>query len=450
MTRGNGGSTPTARAAGAGSADGPAGAGVAALERLRAVGSHPLTELAAIKERTGLRAMGYFDSYLPEELIMAHGLVPYRVTVSGVDDVRSGEFIQGYACPAARDLLEQALRGDLALLDGVLFTRYCDSLRGVFAVWDSERLSPFVDFVRYPTVVDTPGAVTYLAQELQEVSGRIAEAFDAPLDERRLLDSIAACDRKRGLVAELAARRASRDLPLAGADYLAVLVAATTMLPDEFTATLSTLLEHPPAGEPGDAVPVVLSGTTFDNIALAAAVESTGLYLVGDDLSTGSRWYGVRVGAALATAATTAIASSDTTTATGATAATTGATAARARAEGAEGRAGAGGSTFSDPWEALAYAYLSKPPCSVKEPSSPRADHLVGMVRSSGAEGVLFYLTKYCDSEQVEWPFIRDRLEREGIPVVMVEGDQKGEGSGALNTRLEAFREQFELGGDLA
>lgn len=426
MTRGNGGSASGAHAGAAGSAHGPVGAGAVALERLRAVGSHPLVELAAIKERTGLRAMGYFDSYLPEELIMAHGLIPYRVTVSGVDDVRSGEFIQGYACPAARDLLEQALRGDLGLLDGVLFTRYCDSLRGVFAVWDTERLSPFVDFVRYPTVVDTPGAVTYLARELQEVSDRIAEAFDAPLDERRLLDSIVACDRKRALVAELATLRASRDLPLPGADYLAVLVAATTMLPDEFTATLSTLLEHPPAGEPGGAVPVVLSGTTFDNIALASAVESTGLYLAADDLSTGSRWYGVRVGAFLA------------------------ATAAGAQAGGAETLDEAGGATFADPWEALAYAYLSKPPCSVKEPSSPRADHLVGIVRSSGAEGVLFYLTKYCDSEQVEWPFIRDRLEREGIPVVMVEGDQKGEGSGALSTRLEAFREQFELGGDLA
>ena len=416
-----------ARASARGSAHGSAGAGAAALERLRTVGVDPLSELAAVKERTGLMAVGYFDSYLPEELIMAHGLVPYRVTVSGRDDVRSSEFIQGYACPAARDLLEQALRGDLSLLDGVLFTRYCDSLRGVFAVWDSEKLSPFVDFVRYPTVVDTSTAVGYLARELQEVSVRMAQALDAPLDEQRLLDSIVACDRKRALVAELAARRAARDLPLAGADYLAVLVAATTMLPDEFTATLSTLLEHPPTGEPGDAVPVVLSGTTFDNIALAAAVESAGLYLAADDLSTGSRWYGVRVGASLASIG-------------GAQAAT---------AAGAGGRE-AGVPTYTDPWEALAHAYLSKPPCSVKEPSSPRADHLVGMVRDSGAEGVLFYLTKYCDSEQVEWPFIRDRLEQEGIPVVMVEGDQKGEGSGALSTRLEAFREQFELGGDLS
>ena len=404
--------------------------GAAALERLRAVGSDPLAELAAIKDRTGLMAVGYFDSYLPEELIMAHGLVPYRITVSGREDVRSSEFIQGYACPAARDLLEQALRGDLALLDAVLFTRYCDSLRGVFAVWDSERLSPFVDLVRYPTVVDTPGAVTYLAKELQEVSERMGRALDAPLDERRLLDSIAACDHKRALVAELAARRASRYLPLSGADYLAVLVAATTMLPDDFTATLSTLLEHPPAGEPGDAVPVVLSGTTFDNIALAAAIEAAGLYLAADDLSSGSRWYGVRVGASLV----------------GGAGGATGAGVASSAQAGGEEKSG----MFTDPWEALAHAYLSKPPCSVKEPSWPRADHLVSMVRASGAEGVVFYLTKYCDSEQVEWPFLRDRLEDEGIPVVMVEGDQKGEGSGALSTRLEAFREQFELGGELS
>ena len=71
------------------------------------------------------------------------------------------------------------------------------------------------------------------------------------------------------------------------------------------------------------------------------------------------------------------------------------------------------------------------------------------MVRGSGSEGVVFYLTKYCDSEQAEWPYLRDRLNAEGIPVVMVEGDHMGEGSGALRTRLEAFREQFELGGAL-
>lgn len=382
-----------------------------ALERLRSVGADPLAELADIKRRTGLMAVGYVDSYLPEELIMAHGVIPHRIAVSGRDDVRSHEFIQGYACPAARDLLAQAVRGDLGLLDGVLFTRYCDSLRGVFAVWDSEALSPFVDLVRYPTVVDAPAAVTYLALELQEVSGRMADALGAQLDERRLLDAIAACDRKRALVAELAARRASRELPLSGTDFLAVLIASTTMLPDEFTEAVSSLLEHPPAGEPGDAVPVVLSGTTFDNLALAAGIESAGLYVAADDLSTGSRWYGVRVGS--------------------------------------QSGDGPGTDTADGPWEAIARAYLAKPPCSVKEPSSPRADHLIDMVRGSGSEGVVFYLTKYCDSEQAEWPYLRDRLNAEGIPVVMVEGDHMGEGSGALRTRLEAFREQFELGGAL-
>jgi benzoyl-CoA reductase/2-hydroxyglutaryl-CoA dehydratase subunit BcrC/BadD/HgdB len=382
-----------------------------ALQRLRAVAAEPLAELAAIKERTGLQAVGYFDSYLPEELIMAHGVIPYRVTVSGRDDVRSHEYIQGYACPAARDLLAQALRGDLGLLEGVLFTRYCDSLRGVFAVWDSERLSRYVDFVRYPTVVDAPAAVPYLALELQEVSGRLGEALEVPLDRRRLLEAISACDRKRALVAELAARRASREFPLSGTDFLAVLIASTTMLPDEFTAAVSSLLEHPPSGEPGDAVPVVLSGTTFDNLALAGALESAGLYIAADDLSTGSRWYGVQVAPELGPAVDEQV--------------------------------------LGDPWEAIARAYLSKPPCSVKEPSSPRADHLVDLVRGSDSEGVVFYLTRYCDSEQAEWPYLRDRLTREGIPVVMVEGDHMGEGSGALRTRLEAFREQFELGGAL-
>ena len=123
-------------------AAGGASRGARALERLREVAVAPRAELARLKERTGLQAVGYFDSYLPEELIMAHGLIPHRVTVDGRDDSRSMEHIQGYACPAARNLLDQALRGDLTALDGVLFTRYCDSLRGVFAVWDAAAPQP--------------------------------------------------------------------------------------------------------------------------------------------------------------------------------------------------------------------------------------------------------------------------------------------------------------------
>jgi benzoyl-CoA reductase/2-hydroxyglutaryl-CoA dehydratase subunit BcrC/BadD/HgdB len=348
---------------------------------------------------------------------MAHGLIPYRVAVDGRDDSRSMEHIQGYACPAARNLLDQALRGDLAALDGVLFTRYCDSLRGVFAVWDAQRLSPYVDFVRYPTVTTTDTAARYLAAELREVSGRMAAALDAPIEDHRLIESIVACDQKRALVAELARRRATREMALSGSDYLAVLIAATTMLPDEFTQELSALMAHPPAGEPGDALPAVLSGTTFDNVELAALIERAGLYLIADDISTGSRWYSVRV-----------------------------AETAAAAAAGPEsgGPTMAAPSLVADPWLALARAYLTKPPCSVKEPAEPRADHLIAQVRGSGAQGVVFYLTRYCDSEEVEWPYLRDRLAAEGIPAVMIEGEHRSQGFEQVRTRLEAFREQIE------
>ena len=412
-------SAGTAGVGGGTAAAGGASRGARALERLREVAVAPRAELARLREHTGLQAVGYFDSYLPEELIMAHGLIPYRVTVDGRDDSRSMEHIQGYACPAARNLLDQALRGDLTALDGVLFTRYCDSLRGVFAVWDAQRLSPYVDFVRYPTVTTTDTAARYLAAELREVSGRMAAALDAPIEDHRLIESVVACDQKRALVAELARRRATREMALSGSDYLAVLIAATTMLPDEFTQELSALMAHPPAGEPGDALPVVLSGTTFDNVELAALIEQSGLYIIADDISTGSRWYSVRVAETAAAAAT---------------------------ASGPESGdpAQAALSLVADPWLALARAYLTKPPCSVKEPAEPRADHLISQVRGSGAHGVVFYLTRYCDSEEVEWPYLRDRLAAEGIPAVMIEGEHRSQGFEQVRTRLEAFREQIE------
>jgi benzoyl-CoA reductase/2-hydroxyglutaryl-CoA dehydratase subunit BcrC/BadD/HgdB len=367
------------------------------------VAAEPAAAAAALKERSRLPVVGYFDNYLPEELILAHGVLPFRVAVDDRDEVRAGESIQLYACPSSRNLLDQALRGDLDFLDGALFTRYCDSLRGVYAVWDSRHLTPYVDFVRYPTVTTTDTAVDYLAAELREVSQRMGDALGTEADERRLWEAAAACRLKRALVARLARARADRSLPLMGSDYLAVLVAATTMLPDEFTSALASLLEHPPAGEPGDAVPVVLSSTTFDNVRLASLIEQSGFYLAGDDLASGSRWWSI---------------------------------------EGPEAPAGEDGG--SDPWRALARAYLRRPPCSVKEPAAPRTDHLLEQVKATGARGVIFYLTRFCDSEQVEWPYVRDRLAAEGVPALLLEGDHRSAGFAQLQTRLEAFGEQLE------
>jgi benzoyl-CoA reductase/2-hydroxyglutaryl-CoA dehydratase subunit BcrC/BadD/HgdB len=171
------------------------------------------------------------------------------------------------------------------------------------------------------------------------------------------------------------------------------------MTTEDCVAALETLLARPPLGEPGDALPVVLSGVTFDNVGLARAIESTGLFIVGDDLATGSRWWTVHVD-----------------------------------------------EEAPDPWLALARAYLTKPPCSVKEPSAPRADHLLAQVSASAAAGVLFYLTRYCDSEEAEWPYLRDRLVEAGVPSMVIEGEHRDSGFAQLRTRLEAFREQLEEG----
>ena len=344
--------------------------------------------------------VGYLDAYLPEELILAHGFLPYRVTVDGRDEQRATERIQGYACPAARSLLDQAMRGDLDFLDGVLFTRYCDSLRGVHAVWDAERLTPHVDFVRYPTVTTTEAAVTYLAAELREVSTRLGHALGAPADGERLREAVAAGNSKRRRVAELAARRARRSLPLMGADYLAVLVAATTLPTREFLAELDGLLAAPPAGEPGDAVSVVLSGVTFDNVALARAIEQTGLYLVGDDLATGSRWWTVTVD---------------------------------------EGD--------PDPWRALARGYLTKPPCSVKEPSAPRADHLLGTGAgdAGGRRALLPHALLRLGGGGVALLARPARRGRASRPPWW-RASTAAPASNRSRTRLEAFRESLEEG----
>ena len=90
----------------------------------------------------------------------------------------------------------------------------------------------------------------------------------------------------------------------------------------------------------------------------------------------------------------------------------------------------------------LAEGYLRYPPCSTLYPSSPgRAAALIDRVRETGAEGVLILATKFCEPEFFDHPQLKEDLEAEGVPSVLLETELSMTAPGALRTRVEAFVE---------
>ena len=72
-----------------------------------------------------------------------------------------------------------------------------------------------------------------------------------------------------------------------------------------------------------------------------------------------------------------------------------------------------------------------------------RAGHLIAAARAHRVDGVVFLHLKFCDPHAFDYPYLKNALDREDIPNIMVEIEEKTQSAGQLQTRLEAFIERM-------
>jgi benzoyl-CoA reductase/2-hydroxyglutaryl-CoA dehydratase subunit BcrC/BadD/HgdB len=157
----------------------------------------------------------------------------------------------------------------------------------------------------------------------------------------------------------------------------------------------ATLAGPSPETEILDGVPLLLSGIVPEPMALFEALAATGGRVVGDDLACcGRRHY-------------------------------------------LAGRS-------QDPFRRMAERILHAPPDPTRgNPIQERLDHLLRLVDSSGARGVIFYEIKFCEPELFDIPQLRRGLEGAHVPSLTVEVDVDDPVSQRIVTRLEAFLEMI-------
>lgn len=345
------------------------------------------------------KIVGYFDTYFPEEFAYAMGLHPVRIMSDEEEPIRANEFLQGFCCPYAKNVLEQALKGKLNFLSAVIFSRYCDSLRGVYEVWKSERLSPVVEFIRYSQVVRET-AKDYLKLEFNEVFDRVKDALGCDYNFESLKKAISLVNKKRKALQTLYSMRKEGRLNATSVDFYNIVFSSTWKPVDDFIDDCKRLTsQNSMLNKDLDDRKVVLSATELDNLSFFKMLDEIGFFVVSDDIASGTRY--------------------------------------------AKDLVSEDGETLEDLIENIALRYIMKPPCSVKDPSDRRIDELIKEVRNSNAKGVIFFRTRFCDSEGVEYAFIKRRLEKEKIPHLYIESDHRLSNYQQLKTRLEAFYEQI-------
>ena len=96
------------------------------------------------------------------------------------------------------------------------------------------------------------------------------------------------------------------------------------------------------------------------------------------------------------------------------------------------------------PVTAIAQRYIERPVCPAKHAGiDMRAENLVRTVRDCRADGVVFLLLKFCDPHAFDYPYIKEALDREKIPSLLLEIEDQTQAGGQLETRLETFNPDF-------
>jgi benzoyl-CoA reductase/2-hydroxyglutaryl-CoA dehydratase subunit BcrC/BadD/HgdB len=338
--------------------------------------------------------IGWVCSYTPEEIIMAAGCQPVRLSGSGKPIAQADAYLHANVCPYVRGVLDQTLEGAYHL-DGVVFVNSCDAMRrlhDVFRAYLKPRFSFIIDMPRW----ESPASLAQYTIQLRELMMALAEAFGGGVSsEDRLLEAIRTVNRTRALLQTLYSYRRSDPPAITGTESLRLVMEATTEPKADFNRALERYLAGmPPQGHTASRPRLMLCGSIIDRLEITDLIEETGSVVI-EDLCTGHRYLHGSV-----------------------------------QEEG-------------DPYQSVARRYLERVPCSRMTGLERRLAYVRELIDQYHVEGVIYHALKFCDQFQYDYPTLRQDLEEMGIPVLYLEGDYNTGGFGQMKTRVQAFVEML-------
>jgi benzoyl-CoA reductase subunit C len=354
----------------------------------------------------GKKILGYFCCFVPDEIITAFDMVPYRIQGSQSDPIDEADaLLEPMACPFARSCFNMALKGEYDFLDGFVAPHSCDTIERLYYIWRANKPSPFNHMINVPHMMG-PSSDEFYKKELQYFISRLEEFSGRKLDEGKLKEAIRLYNRRRALLRELYEMRRENPPRISGTEITKVLVAGMGITAVEHIELLEILIaevKKRPVPQPDGLPRIFLWGNEIDDTAFVQLVEECGAHVVMDDLCTGTRFFWEDV------------------------------------------------PETEDPLDGLTKRYLATHcPRSLKPQAGNRAEdlenrfgYLKDFISRWSASGVIFYIVRYCDTCELEGPDLKEYLNGLKLPVLMIEDDYSTSTIGQLRTRIQAFLEMI-------
>ena len=254
----------------------------------------PFPESVAVKEwkATGRKVIGWYNPYVPEEIIHAAGMLPFEVTGNNEPVQMQGAeaHIYSNSCSKIRTCWQLGLDGKYNFLDGYVSTHMCDQDMRLYEVWSYYKKLPFMELIYAPRK-RTEEAVQLYTTDLDSFRDRLSQYLICRIPDQRVAASIKLYNRGRALMQQLYELRRRDRPPVTGAEAVEVSKAAARMPRERFNELMKQLLaEIKSTGrEIKKARRLMLIGNDLHNTTQIAALESADAVVVVDEMDIGIR-----------------------------------------------------------------------------------------------------------------------------------------------------------------
>jgi benzoyl-CoA reductase subunit C len=238
-----------------------------------------------------------FSNYIPEEMIAAAGFHPLRVIGRYETSSHHGQSLYTPVCSFARDIFAAAESGAFSFASNVIFPNSCDSLKVLRQMWESDPALPPIYVLLHPIQVDDH-SVRYFAQQIKKLADILKNDSGLSFTDSQLADHIQCYNQTRHLLRELYTFTDDKSPFLKGSDRIALVTAGMIMDRDEYNQILQQIITE---GLSADSVErkaskrIIVMGPLVDNLELLEAIEQLGASIVADDVTNGSRYFGLDV-----------------------------------------------------------------------------------------------------------------------------------------------------------
>lgn len=352
--------------------------------------------LDAIKEhqQRGGSVAAVFPIHYSRALLRAFDLLPVEVWgPPGLGGAHGAAHLQPYVCSIVHNAISFLETGGLEAAEVLIVPHACDSLQGLGSI--------LIDFVQPKQPVlplylprgRRESDLDFFAAELRSMFEHLANITGRIPTDDDLMDSVRREEKADGLLGKL--HRQRRNLPLPDRLFYRLIRSREYLPAERFTELAEQALAQTDRVKDDGVIPILLSGILPEPMGTLEAISDAGAVVAADDLACcGRRLYPP--------------------------------------------------GESDEPFSRMAERILNGPPdCTRGDSIEARCDHLLQLVGTSGARGVVFYEVKFCEPELFDLPLLRTALAKAGIPSITVEVDINEPLPQRILTRLEAFVEMI-------